>query len=229
MSAPVLRKLKVSREDKARLLDMKDLFRFQAPTAHVIPWDGDRLVNRDRVLGLLMRWAKLTGAQSAPTEAWSRRKLVQIKANISVEHADGRNPVELGVMVNHALDAYFGEGRRPPTGDGIGRAIRSVDRFVRLPFKEVEDIWWEALRTRADPRDVLTKRMGLIVEDAIAVAKHDATMVDVTFPSGPHFESRFGVLEEIASDNGRKADRYLEEAAMREAVRKWGRPESAEQ
>lgn len=224
MSTPVLRKLNVTKEDKARLLYLKDLFRFQRPTSHLIPWDGDRLVNRDRVVGLLMKWAKLMGTEATPKDGWGRKQLVQIRANILSEHADGRNPNELGIMVNRALDAYFGEGGGPTTKDGIGRSIPSTDRFVRLPIREVEDIWWEALRTRSDPRDVLARRMGTLVEDAIAVAQHDATMVDVTFPAGARFEERFADLEEIALDNGRKADRYLEEAAMREAVRKWGKP-----
>lgn len=223
MATPVLRKVRLPKEDRRRLLFVEDLFRFEVPAAHPIDWPGGRRFGRRAdVVNMALRWAKSTGAEPTPTEEWDPSRLVEQKVALSQEFADGRGSEEIGMLVSRALQHYLRGTDRMPTPDGIGRRIPGTERFFRMPTGEVADIWWEAFRLRKDPRDVLRSRMPPLLEAAVGIAQVDASLVEVSYMADRDFERRFADLEQVAMETGVKPARYVEEAAMRATVQKWG-------
>jgi hypothetical protein len=215
MAEPVERKIRLTEDDRRRLLIVEDLFRFEAPGFHPKGWvGGRRFGQRSPVINTILRWARSVGADSSPPAGWMEAATIDSKAMVAPELADGMSIHELGALVNRGLAHYLQGANRTPTKDGIGRKIAGTERFFSLPQRTLAAIRWEAFRVRKDPRDVLAGRMPDLLESALGLALLERDVSTVTFIADPAFERRYADLEEVAVENGVKASRYVEEAAL---------------
>lgn len=215
-----LREFRCGKVDQHRLLMLEDLMKFERPGPHLTSYGGGKGGRRSEAVNLILSWAKETGVAPTPPDNWFRSQRGRLQTWILPEFADGMSAQEIGVLISRGLSHYLRDASSAPTPDGIGRKIAHVERDVRLPLEEVREIWREAFRMRRDPRDVIAERMRVLVEDAVAIGMAQADLTWVKFPSDPASERRIEALEEIASDNGDKAEEYLTEAALRRSLAK---------